>query len=522
MALAGAALATILSIVGVAALTGITTLSERATFEENSLTLTNELGGAMAPGILSVVETAPGEERDYNFQVLRISARKAVEPFAGRLLAYAALSLDGEILVQSETDLPALDFASINQPADGDYRDGYALFSAPASLAGGREIGNLLTAWSTEEIDRNLKRNLIAGAIIVLIGSIGASFVMWVLATRLVKAPIMRMNGAMSSLASGDYDVTVETRGDVVEIKSMGNSIDALKRDLKDSRAAREQAAEQRAQAQEERQRTLQDLVSTHETTVGEVISRVVEAANTLHDSAKQLSETANMTTARSGEAVESATSSRQSVTSITEASQDISDAAREVGSLVGQGEQVAKSAIERMEGLSKAIHDLDTEVTEIGTVITMITDIAEQTNLLALNATIESARAGEAGKGFAVVAGEVKSLSGQTHSATDEISNKIKAIQDRVHTMVQGVETAAETIRELAQNAGTINSAVDRQVDAMQFIGVIVEEVGQKTDALVGSADQVSSAANATGEAANQVFETATQLLSNAENLSQ
>ena len=59
-----------------------------------------------------------------------------------------------------------------------------------------------------------------------------------------------------------------------------------------------------------------------------------------------------------------------------------------------------------------------------------VISSVAQQPNLRALNATIEAARAGDAGKGFAVVAYEVKERAKQTAHATDEISQRIDAIQ--------------------------------------------------------------------------------------------
>jgi methyl-accepting chemotaxis protein len=100
----------------------------------------------------------------------------------------------------------------------------------------------------------------------------------------------------------------------------------------------------------------------------------------------------------------------------------------------------------------------------EIGKVIKVITAIAGQTNLLALNATIEAARAGDAGRGFAVVANEVKELAKQTANATEDISQRIEAIQTDTKAAVQAITQITDIINQINDFQSTIASAIEEQ----------------------------------------------------------
>ena len=89
-----------------------------------------------------------------------------------------------------------------------------------------------------------------------------------------------------------------------------------------------------------------------------------------------------------------------------------------------------SRSLLTANQQTSSRIEELGRSSDAIGKIINVIDEIAEQTNLLALNASIEAARAGEHGRGFAVVAGEVRRLAERTSSATKEIDETVRAIQ--------------------------------------------------------------------------------------------
>src|SRR5258708_18877533 len=132
----------------------------------------------------------------------------------------------------------------------------------------------------------------------------------------------------------------------------------------------------------------------------------------------------------------------------------------KEIAKSANEAAKVATTAVQVAADTNKTIAKLGESSAQIGKVIKVITSIAQQTNLLALNATIEAARAGEAGKGFAVVANEVKELAKETARATEDISQKIEAIQSDTLVAVTAISEIGEIINEINDISNTIASA--------------------------------------------------------------
>jgi methyl-accepting chemotaxis protein len=189
------------------------------------------------------------------------------------------------------------------------------------------------------------------------------------------------------------------------------------------------------------------------------------------------------------------ATSTEEMMASIREISKSSNEAAR-----------VAKNAVGVAEQTNQRIGKLGESSIEIGKVIKVITSIAEQTNLLALNATIEAARAGEAGKGFAVVANEVKELAKQTAQATEEIGQKIGAIQTDTKDAVHAIAEITTIISQVNDISNTIASAVEEQTVTTTEIGRNVQEAAKGAGEIANNIAGVATAAKTTSEGAQKV----------------
>lgn len=126
-------------------------------------------------------------------------------------------------------------------------------------------------------------------------------------------------------------------------------------------------------------------------------------------------------------------------------------------------------------------------KVEKVEKIVGSIISISKQTNLLALNASIEAARAGEAGKGFVVVADEIRQLSEQTSSASNQITSIMQELSADVQNAVDSTNAAAESvkaqdilIRETADTFEEIGENVGNLIGRFNDIGTSIEAIGR------------------------------------------
>jgi len=192
----------------------------------------------------------------------------------------------------------------------------------------------------------------------------------------------------------------------------------------------------------------------------------------------------------------------------------------RDISTSADQGAKVAAEAVDVAHATNAAVAKLGQGSAEIGKVIKVITTIAEQTNLLALNATIEAARAGEAGKGFAVVANSVMELSKETAKATDDISQKIDAIQRDIVGAVDGIARIRDIIVQISKHQGSIASAVGLQTATTKEISQNVSNAAKGTKEIAQSIVAVANTAQNTAEGAARTQHAAAEATSMANKL--
>lgn len=264
------------------------------------------------------------------------------------------------------------------------------------------------------------------------------------------------------------------------------------------------------------------------------LLHKVVQSARNVNSASKQLTDVTNQTADGAREQqIESeqvATAMNEMAATVAEVAEHAvhaADASTNADEEAAKGNDVVTQSVIGIENLANeventalAIQELDKESENIGSVLGVITGIAEQTNLLALNAAIEAARAGEQGRGFAVVADEVRTLASRSQESTEEIKAIIERLQSRAQGAVQAMESGREQAQasvEKAKLAGDSLQAIVSAIVTIRDMNVQIATAAEEQSAVAEEINQsvvkITTVAGETADRAEQTSNTSTAL---------
>lgn len=327
------------------------------------------------------------------------------------------------------------------------------------------------------------------------------ALVVFVIFTVLIKnkvtSPLNRIVDFSNQLATGDLNSTIEM-DQQDEIGEVARRLNGMTMKLKSTFQDISNGMDSLVVSNSQNNDMLVELTRSSGETIKNVqsVSAAAEEMSTNMDSVAAAMEEAN-----------------SNVNTVASAAEEMSANITEIAGNAEGASQNTHEAVKKASEASETINQLGLAAAEIGTVTETITAISDKTNLLALNATIEAARAGEAGKGFAVVANEIKDLARQTAEATNDISQKLKAIKNSTDSSVRGIEEISSAIQDVDDTVSSISIAMEEQNKATAEITENVNQASSGLNEITENISQSSQAAQQIAKEINGISEAAQQI---------
>jgi methyl-accepting chemotaxis protein len=172
-----------------------------------------------------------------------------------------------------------------------------------------------------------------------------------------------------------------------------------------------------------------------------------------------------------------------------------------QANSLVQRAASVAQQGGSQMAEVVGGMGELQSGARRVQEIITVIDAIAFQTNILALNAAVEASRAGEHGRGFAVVAGEVRTLAQRSAQSAKEIRGLIGATVEHTGRSAQVVEGTQRTMNEIVEQARALKALMDglagrtrEQTQSVEEVNAAIQAMDEDTQRNAALVEQLSA----------------------------
>ena len=246
--------------------------------------------------------------------------------------------------------------------------------------------------------------------------------------------------------------------------------------------------------------RSLDEALNTSNLSMQDIAQNVESTANEIHNQSQKCQDIEDSTM-----------SAKYQTDTMVQASEN---ALKEVASGAESMEKLhnhAKDVEQDNRMTVKYVSELNERTKMVQSIVSTISGISTQTHLLALNASIEAARAGEAGEGFEVVAEEIRILSEQTKTATDNIASLLAEFDDDVKRVTESIEHSVEIVGEqnvLIEDTKGKFDAIDHGVkelmvsiqDFKRLIDAITEASGVIAEGITelsANSEEVAAASN-------------------------